>query len=543
MAQKFKPLRVIETLFTGGQVIRNGDYLFLNGGETLSIYHLGSKALQKLETGVISCFCVSPNAEFLVVALKSLIIEIYRLEKGGEGDVELKLPLLFKFKAHEAPILVMDFDPSSTLFATGSADSTIKVWDVQNGFATHNFKGHSGVVSAIKFHPKLLILASGSDDCKVRVWDLNSKKCLAVLDFHVSIVRGLDFHENYLFSASRDQMFTKWDLNTKKSEFSIPAYESLEACAVVTYNGTRALCTAGEAGIIKLWGLDDGELLDQQEKDKNSPHNIQGLTLWRDDLIAFTGDQNIWFFNLIDGIQRTAQIAGYSEEILDLSLVAGGTRLAVATNTEQIRVYDLKTFDCDIIYGHADIVLAIATSFDGNFLATGSKDHTAKIWQVNYDCKEKNQRIREYHTFTGHTSSVTTVAFGKCTNTWFLTGSQDRTIKCWHFDSKKLGSSRYTILGHEKDIQSIDISPNEAWFVSASLDKTAKVFYFYPSYGKWKMARFWVSSKDTGEVSGRLNSLQWIKLLQHAQLTKQLNYGMYGTFPVLEHLKGTSILF
>ena len=47
---------------------------------------------------------------------------------------------------HVGPISTMDFDCTSTLLATGSSDSTIKVWDIEKQYCTHNLKGHTGVV-------------------------------------------------------------------------------------------------------------------------------------------------------------------------------------------------------------------------------------------------------------------------------------------------------------------------------------------------------------------------------------------------------------
>ena len=72
----------------------------------------------------------------------------------------------------------MASDTTSTLVATGSADSTVRVWDIDGGYCTHNFRGHGGVITALKFHPdiKRLLLFSGADDCKIRVWDLKSRK-------------------------------------------------------------------------------------------------------------------------------------------------------------------------------------------------------------------------------------------------------------------------------------------------------------------------------------------------------------------------------
>jgi U3 small nucleolar RNA-associated protein 13 len=81
-------------------------------------------------------------------------------------------------KAHDAPVIVMTIDPTSTLVATGSADASIKVWDIDKGYCTHNLRGHGGVISAVKFHRfnNKWYLASGADDCTVRVWDLQSRE-------------------------------------------------------------------------------------------------------------------------------------------------------------------------------------------------------------------------------------------------------------------------------------------------------------------------------------------------------------------------------
>jgi U3 small nucleolar RNA-associated protein 13 len=51
------------------------------------------------------------------------------------------------FKAiHVSPVTAMDFDVTSTLLATGSADTTVKLWDIERQYCTHNLKGHQGVI-------------------------------------------------------------------------------------------------------------------------------------------------------------------------------------------------------------------------------------------------------------------------------------------------------------------------------------------------------------------------------------------------------------
>lgn len=64
-----------------------------------------------------------------------------------------------------------------------------------------------------------------------------------------------------------------------------------------------------------------------------------------------------------------------------------------------------------------------------------------------------------------------------------LQGSQDKTIKLW--DLSKLdsdgesaevqASAKLTQRAHDKDINSVAVSPNDKFFVTGSQDKTAKV--------------------------------------------------------------------
>jgi len=68
------------------------------------------------------------------------------------------------FKAHDAPILAMAIDQTSTLLATASADSTVKVWDLHKGYCTHNFKGSMGIVTHVMFHHTDLQLFSCAAD-------------------------------------------------------------------------------------------------------------------------------------------------------------------------------------------------------------------------------------------------------------------------------------------------------------------------------------------------------------------------------------------
>ena len=70
---------------------------------------------------------------------------------------------------------------------------------------------------------------------------------------------------------------------------------------------------------------------------------------------------------------------------------------------------------------------------------------------------------------------------------FLFTGSQDRTIKMWDLsevpilydassNSEVRCKSLTTYKAHEKDINSLDVAPNDRFLVSGSQDRTAKVF-------------------------------------------------------------------
>lgn len=214
----------------------------------------------------------SPQAGgYLLTCGRSLALQIYALPSL---DLHRSIP-----KAHEAPIITCAADPTGTLFATGSADGIVKVWDAAKGHCTHVFKGHGGVISALVFDiakgGARARLVSGADDCKIRVWDLRSRECVHVLDGHVSVVRGLEVTPDgkTLVSGGRDKVLNLWDLDRGVLRRTTPVFETLESVGLVEVavevgkgkakeGETRlAVFTGGDKGVVRLWDLVTGEAM------------------------------------------------------------------------------------------------------------------------------------------------------------------------------------------------------------------------------------------------------------------------------------------
>jgi len=83
-------------------------------------------------------------------------------------------------------------------------------------------------------------------------------------------------------------------------------------------------------------------------------------------------------------------------------------------------------------------------------------------------------------------ASVGAVALPKrAASKFFLSGSEDRTVKCWDLSTVEMSSdvdepqritTKYTTLAHDKDINSIALAPNDKLFATGSQDRTAKLW-------------------------------------------------------------------
>lgn len=64
------------------------------------------------------------------------------------------------------PAQCICWHPNGNYVATGSADRTVRVWDVQSGQCVCMFAGHAGPVLSVAFSPRGDLLASGGTWCR-----------------------------------------------------------------------------------------------------------------------------------------------------------------------------------------------------------------------------------------------------------------------------------------------------------------------------------------------------------------------------------------
>lgn len=111
--------------------------------------------------------------------------------------------------------------------------------------------------------------------------------------------------------------------------------------------------------------------------------------------------------------------------------------------------------------GHLESITSVCCTSDGKYILSGSKDHTAILWDpVGLEV----ETFKLFH-------EVTAVAFSR-DKQYVLTGSADGKIILWKFN----GDSVLAIKAHTKPLTSIAFSQDDQLILSSSMDHTAKLW-------------------------------------------------------------------
>jgi WD40 repeat protein len=312
------------------------------------------------------------------------------IETSNPPDIIPTWRCIHTLTGHSSSIISIAFSSNGQTLASGSADNTIKIWNL-DGINAFSLLGHSSLINAVAFRGNGQILVSGSWDHTIKIWNCETGELLQTLDDHSGWIKSIaiSFDGQILASGSADKTSKIWDFGNDDigSGFQPPLIHTLyghkNGVQCVAISPDRQTLISGSADeTIKIWNLQTGELINT--------------------------------------------LVGHSNSVDSLTFSPSGQMLVSCSADNSIKIWHLGRGEVlRTLTGHLDAIKSVAINAQGNILISGSVDKTVKIWHPGSG--------ELLDTLTAHSGAVTSVAISPDSRT-LASGSQDKTIKLWRFE-------------------------------------------------------------------------------------------------------------
>lgn len=280
------------------------------------------------------------------------------------------------------------FEPGNEWFCTGSADRTIKIWEVATGKLKLTLTGHIEQIRGLAVSPRHPYMFSAGDDKQVKCWDLEYNKVIRSYHGHLSGVYCLSLHPtlDVLMTGGRDSVCRVWDMRTKAQIFALSGHDNT-VCSVITQATDPQVVTGSHDSTIKLWDLVAGKTMSTLTFHKKSVRALAMHPFER--TFASASADNMKKFKLPKG-EFLHNMLSQQRTIVNSMAINEDNVLASGGDNGSIWFWDWKSghnfqqAQTVVQPGSLDSEAGIyALSFDitGKRLVTCEADKTIKMWK------------------------------------------------------------------------------------------------------------------------------------------------------------------
>lgn len=339
---------------------------------------------------------------------ESLVARIY--QEGGHGDTVVRFPsgidsgtgsartrnelenpqgqepsscrCLHTMEGHKDSVTSVALSRDGRLALSGSADLTMRLWDLTNGRCLRTLEGHADSVTSVALSDDGRLALSGSSDETMRLWDLADGRCLRTLEGHSGQVTSaaLSVDGRYAISGNSDETSQVWDLADGECRHKLEGHTRWVHSVSLSADGRYAL-TGSSDQTLRLWSLTDGRCLRTLGGHRGW---VLSVALSRDGRLALSGskDQTLRLWDLTDG-RCLRSFEGHSGEVLSVSLSGDGRYALSGSRDKTVRLWDLSEGRClRVMSGHMDHVTSVVLDREGRYALSGSDDRTLRVWST-----------------------------------------------------------------------------------------------------------------------------------------------------------------
>jgi len=241
--------------------------------------------------GWVRSVALDPGNEWFATGSADRTIKIWDLASG-----QLKLTLT----GHVEQVTGLAISDRSPYMFSCGLDKTVKCWDLEQNKVIRSYHGHLSGVYSIALHPKLDVLFTGGRDSVCRVWDIRTKTQIHVLSGHDQTVCSILSQptDPQVITGSHDSTIRMWDLRTAKT-LSTLTYHKKSVRAMALHPEEHAFASAS-ADNIKKFALPDGDFLHNMLSQQRAIVNAMAVN---HDGVMVTGGDNgsMWFWDWTSG--------------------------------------------------------------------------------------------------------------------------------------------------------------------------------------------------------------------------------------------------
>jgi WD40 repeat protein len=220
----------------------------LQTGEILHRFYL---------TQPVQSIAISPDGKTLLGAC-GRDTTIWNLETRQRIGIFIKYP---SYSSHDGLVQCLDFGDKSKLAFSGSSDRTIRIWrNDHRDFVQEKLKriltGHTDTIFSIAATRDGQRIVSGSADSSIRIWNLDGWAAPQVLNHHQGWINtvAINANETLIASGGSDSTLKIWDFQTGQLLSSLKAHENMIR-SVAFSSQPNLIASIGNDGQIKLWDI------------------------------------------------------------------------------------------------------------------------------------------------------------------------------------------------------------------------------------------------------------------------------------------------
>jgi len=282
-------------------------------------------------------------------------------------------------------------DPSNEWFCTGSADRTIKIWELSSGTLKLTLTGHINHVRGLAVSKKSPYMFSCGEDKQVRCWDLTTNRVIRQYHGHLSGVYCLALHPklDILFTGGRDSACRVWDIRTKHQIMVLSGHKhTVQSC--VAQSMQPQIITGSMDKTVRTWDLRNaGKTIAVLTNHKKGVRSLLVHPTLRTFMSGAADNIKIWQCPETHFLRNMNEP---SMSIIDAMAINEDGVLVSGHQSGHLKFWDYRSgykFDeqrLDPQPGSLDSEAGImAATFDvtGTRLITCESDKTIKMWKAN----------------------------------------------------------------------------------------------------------------------------------------------------------------